>query len=166
MFIKIFFKKSIFNDFKEIFLVPNLEITYYDNSHLNYIYTETKNDFEYTFYGFFKDDYFLIICKSYDKNLDINIEHKNIAIIKLKWISARMFNDKLIWIIDESQINDLNIECISLPIRNKFYLNQSINIDDYLNICDYKKTKVNIKIIDEIIIKKKNIFQSIIKYII
>ena len=47
------------------------DIIYYDNSHLNYIYKEKLNGIEYTFYGFFKDNFFVIVLDSFNESLEI-----------------------------------------------------------------------------------------------
>jgi len=164
MFIKISFKTPIFKNFKEIYFTPNFDIIYYDNSHLNYIYKETKDNLEYIFYGFFKDNYFTIICNSYDKNLEVDIENKNVILIKLKWITRKMFDNKLIYIIDETQIDNLKTECYILPIRNKFYSIQTSNLDDYMSICEYNTININIKVVNKIL--KNNLLQNIIKVIL
>ena len=60
MSIKISFYKTFYKNFNEIFFVENNNIDYYDNSHMNYIYIYKIDNIEYTFNGFFKDDYFVI----------------------------------------------------------------------------------------------------------
>ena len=37
-FIHFSFKNNIYKNIKDLYFIPNKDITYYDNSHLNYIY--------------------------------------------------------------------------------------------------------------------------------
>lgn len=145
--------KTNFNDINEIYLKPNLNINYQDYAYLNYIYKETSNNIECTFNGFFKDDYFMIICDTYNKNIDISINNKHVILIKLNWILLKTDDNKSIWGLDEKQQN--NIECHLLPIRNNLFLIPSLNANDYLNVCNYKTIQINIKIVQKI--KKYNI---------
>ena len=75
------FEKKIFKHFNKIFLRPNENIEYYNNSHKNYIYTEKVNNLLYTFHGFYKDNYFIIVINSYDEILNITIEHREVIIL-------------------------------------------------------------------------------------
>lgn len=153
-YLKISFIKPFFKDFYELYFSVNLDIIYYDNSHLNYIYKEEKNNIEYTFYGFFKDNYFVIICDSYCTKLNTNIEYKNVILIKLDWIIKKIDEDKSLW-----KINNLNFKkynnAIIVNIRRDFFTLKSIIIDDYLKINFYDTIKINIKNVNEI---KKNTF--------
>ena len=79
------FEKKIFKHFNKIFFVENENITYFNHSHKNYIYTEKINNLTYTFHGFYKDEYFVIVIDSYDEELDINIEHKEVILFKVPW---------------------------------------------------------------------------------
>ena len=148
MIIKLLFNKNIYYNITKIFLEPNNDIKCHDNSHQNYIYKENIGDCTYIFNGFFKDDYLCIICDIYDNKIDINICHKNVMLIKLDWIYYKISEEKSIWILDESKLKNFDINCIILPIRNNLYLIQSLNIKDYLNICNYEYSKLNIKIIN------------------
>lgn len=159
-FIKISFKKPFFKDFDEIYFLPNMDITYYDNSHLNYIYTEIKDNINYTFHGFFKDNFFIIICDSYNQILNTTLQYKNVLVIKIVWIEKKYSENKNIWIIDIPKLNDLRLDCFILPIRQKIFNNDSISIDDYLRMYNYSIFNIIIKYVPE---KKKK--RNILKYI-
>jgi len=140
--IKISFKNPIYKNFTHLYFIPDKNTVYYDNSHLNYIYTENIENITYHFYGFFKNNFFTIIFDSYDKLLNINIKNKLIILIKLDWIIKRYNENSLIWVIDKSKLKNLKYDAIILPIRNK--LMNEINIEDYIKIFNYKKIKVTI----------------------
>lgn len=160
MFIKIYLKNNLYKNINEIYLSPNLDIPCYHNSHLNYIYKETKDNIEYTFNGFFKDDFFMIICDMYHKNIDINICHKNIMIIKLEWVLKKIDENKSIWVLVEPL--NLNVDCFILPIRNNLFKIKSLNIQEYLDICNYDVYKINIKTCKQ----KYSLFDNIIKILL
>jgi len=148
--IKIDFKKKIFKGFTQLYFIPNKQTIYYDNTHLNYIYEENINNINYTFHGFFKDNYFVIIIDSYNNDIDINIEHKEVILIKLDWIIDINYNEKKLLILDKSFIKKLNTSALILPIRNKLFLNNNIIIDDYIKLYEYNKLKIKISIVKEI----------------
>lgn len=157
-YLKISFIKPFFKNFNELYFLVNLDIIYYDNSHLNYIYKEEKDDIEYTFYGFFKDNYFVIICDSYCKKLNTTIEYKNVILIKLDWIIKKINQDKSLWEINILNLNKYN-NAIILNIRRNFFIEKSITIDDYLKINFYDIVKIKIKDINKI--KKNNFLEYI-----
>lgn len=158
--IKISFNKPFYKKINNIFFLPNRNIIYYDNSHLNYIYTELIDDIEYTFYGFFKDDYFVIIFDSY--KLDTNINHKQVILIKLDWV-LKKYPEKSIWILDKSKLKNLNYESIILPLRNSFFDKENISIENYIKIINYKKIKIKINIVDKI--EKFNLKKNILFFL-
>jgi hypothetical protein len=158
--IKIEFKKNIIKNVNELYFKPNLNIMYYNNNHLNYIYKFKNNDIEYTFNGFFKDGYFAIIFDTYSEKLNINIEHKYVYLIKLNWILKKINNDLILWIIDLSKSNNLNTKCIITTCRKKLFL-ENININELLEITDYKITNINI----DKNIEKKNLIKRLISSI-
>lgn len=151
-YIKITFNRLFYNHFKELYFLIDNNFIYYDNSHLNYIYEEKIENIKYTFYGFYKDNFFVIIMNSYNIDLDINIEHKFIILLELDWIIKKYSEDKSIWCIDKSKINNLKINGILLPSRNKFLNYRHLNLDDYIKITEYENIKINISIIN----KKEN----------
>jgi hypothetical protein len=126
-----------------------------------------EEEIKYTFYGFFKDDFFVIIFDSYNINLDINIKHKEVILIKLKWVLNSISNislneydsnnlnnyfhnvneEKTLWEIDKS-VNYNNINSIILNIRNKIIDNNNIKIDDFIKLYDYKNIYLNINFIN------------------
>ena len=150
-YIQISFKNPFFENFKDdIYLSPNKDILYYDNCHLNYIYNEKIDHIKYTFYGFYKDSFFVIIMNSYDEKLDIMIEHKFIILLKLTWIIKKIDENKFIYIIDKNNLLNYKTEAMLLPIRNKFFDNFNISIENQIKIIEYKKIIVNINIVTKI----------------
>jgi hypothetical protein len=179
------FNKPFYKNFDTLYFIKNNNIVYYDNSHTNYIYTiktkdnepnnnlniENNNEIEYTFYGFFKDDFFVIIFDSYNKSLNTNIEHKQVVLIKLKWIlntneyfetdiykevdlstNSDEYNNtdnkkKSLWEIDSS-INYKNIDAFVLNIRKKILKDNFIKIDDFIKIYEYKNFLLKINFIN------------------
>ena len=148
--IKIEFKKNIFKDIKELYFIPNKKTIYYDNSHLNYIYEENINNINYTCHGFFKDNYFIIIIDSYNNDIDVNIAHKKVILIKLNWTIDINYNEKKLLILDKSSIKKLNTFALILPIRNKLFINNNIIIDDYIKLYECNKIKIKISMVKEI----------------
>jgi len=157
------FKKPFYKNFSKLFFTQNNDNIYYDNSHKNYIYKETINendsDVNYIFYGFFKDDFFVIIFDSFNCKLNINVEHKFIILIKLKWILNKVTDSnidrnrnscntddtysKSLWELDTSKIYK-NKEAFILNIRKKILNEKYINIDDYIKIYEYNNILINI----------------------
>ena len=135
------FKKPFYKNFNELNFKQDDNIIYYDNSHKNYIYNEIiKEDgynIKYTFYGFFKDDFFVIIFDSYNILLNINIEHKMIILVKIKWVLNQ------IWELDISE-NYRNKEVLILNVRKQMLNESFIKIDDLIKIYDYNTILVNI----------------------
>lgn len=162
-YIQIKFKNKIFKDFKEIYLYPNKDIIYYDNSHLNYIYLEKIDNINYTFYGFYKDDFLVIILNSYDQELNTTIDHKFIILLKLIWTTKKIDDNKSIYIIDKNKLINYKTDAIILPIRNKFFQESNISIENQIRIIDYKKTKVNINIVTKI--KHYNLTKQILSFL-
>jgi hypothetical protein len=149
--IEIHFDKNIIKNINILYFKENKEIIYYNNNHLNYIYKTKKNDIEYTFYGFFKNDYFTIILDSYSIKLDTNIQSKFVYLINLNWVLKEINDDLKLWILDGSKINNLYMECLIAPFRKKIF---SHDIEDLLNITEYNKTNINIDIQKNFEIKK------------
>jgi hypothetical protein len=140
-FIKINFNKPFYKKFNELIFTENHNIIYFDGSHMNYIYVYNEDNIEYTFNGFFKDDFFTIILDSYNKDLNINIENKFVILIKLSW-SKIFIKDKEIYIIDN--INNLFTHSFVLNIRKKINNLINISLDNYLKISNYTIIDVNI----------------------
>jgi hypothetical protein len=143
-FIYLLFRKNIIGEFNEIYFKINENIIYYDNSHVNYIAIEEKNNIVYTFYGFFKDNLFLIAIDSYDENLKTNIAHKDIFIINIEWTLKKIEENKSVWVIDIPNWKKLNLEFYALPIRKNIFTMSSLTIDDYLQIYNVKIDNVQI----------------------
>lgn len=149
--IEISFNQPFDKNFKKLYFSPNKDILYYDNSHLNYIYEIEIENIKYTFYGFFKNNFFVIIYNSYHKELNISIENKNIILIKLDWILQKYNdNNESIYVIDKLKFNDTPYYAIIIPYRNKFFKENNINIEDYLKIIDFKTIKVELSEIDSL----------------
>lgn len=148
--IKIDLKKKIFKDITQLYFIPNKQTIYYDNSHLNYIYEENINNINYKFHGFFKDNYFVIIIDSYNNDIDVNIEHKEVILIKLNWTIDINYNEKKLLILDKSFIKKLNTFALILPIRNKLFINNNIIIDDYIKLYEYNNIKIKISLVKNI----------------
>jgi hypothetical protein len=159
--IKISFKVPFYKNFYDLYFTPNTDIIYYDNSHLNYIYKEKINEIQYIFYGFFKDNYFVIILDSYNEELQVNVENKQIALINLDWVLKKISEEKSVWIIDNSKIDNLNTTAYLLNIRKKILSN--IDINDHIKLVEYSIININIKNVNEFVKEKKNNLLNIIK---
>ena len=146
-FLKISFKENFYKNIKNLYFRENKDILYYDNSHMTYIYKVTIDNILYTFYGFYKENYFNIIFDSYDEKLDVTVKNKFTLLINLDWKLNKTEEDISIWTINFS--NKYYGESIILPIRNKMFDN-NISIHDYIKIYNLKKIKVNIKIVKRI----------------
>ena len=145
--LKISFNKPIFKNIKTLYLKPELTISYYDNSHLNYIYREKIENIDHIFYGFFKDDYFVIICDSYNIDLDINIKDKNIILLNLSWSLKKIDENKSIWSIDINNV--LKTDGYKLNIRKKSNKHLTANLKDFIRLCEYEVLKIYIEYIDK-----------------
>ena len=163
--IKISFDDYFFKNFDEIYLSPNKNIIYYDNSHMNYIYKIIEDDIEYTFNSFFKDDFLIITLDSYNKKININIENKNIILIKLDWVLKKMLDENHIWMIDTKKFINYNTNVFILPIRNKLFDINNISMDDYLRITSYTIIKININNVENIKKSKKINFKKILSFL-
>jgi hypothetical protein len=163
--IKISFDDYFFKNFDEIYLSPNKNIIYYDNSHMNYIYKIIEDDIEYTFNGFFKDDFLIITLDSYNKKININIENKNIILIKLDWILKKMLDESYVWMIDTKKFINYSTNVFILPIRNKLFHINNININDYLRITIYTTIKINMNNVESIKKSKKINLKKILSFL-
>ena len=114
----------------------------------------------YTFYGFFKDNYFVIVINSFDNQLQINIEHKEVVIMKINWIEKNISEDKSIWILDIPSWKKESLDYFLLDNRNKIFDNSCIDIDNYLKINNYKIGSVKIKYCNEV--SKKSLLDYIV----
>ena len=81
----IFFEK-ILDKFKKISFIINKDIDIDNYCHVNYISHKIVDNIKYTFNGFFKDNYFVIMIDSRDEKLDIDIEHKEVIIVEVDWV--------------------------------------------------------------------------------
>lgn len=143
--IKINFYKPFYkNLFKYLYFTPNKDVIYYDNSHVNYIYNITIDNIIYTFYGFFKDNFFAIIFDSFDSNLQINIENKYLFLIKLDWQLLEIEDNKKLWVLEYSKLNNLKSDIFILNVRINYLKNQYINMIEYMKISEYEQKKINV----------------------
>jgi len=154
-FFKIKFSKPIIQNIDTLYFIENNNVIYYDGSHMNYIFIDKYNDIEYTFYGYYKNEYLIIYYDSYNKELDIKIEHKNVILIKLQWIKKEI-KEKEIFVLN----NDKNILTNAIIVNIRKKINNNINIDDYLKLYDYEIIKVYI---NHTFNEKKNNIIKIIK---
>lgn len=159
------FLNPIFKNIDKIFFRENINIIYYEGSHMNYIYILNDDDIEYTFNGFYRDNYFVIIIDSYDKNLQVNIESKYVILLKLEW-KKYIFKEKEMFMVDTSKLQNLKINSFILNIRKKLFDVINISLDDYLRIknssiieCYLNNYNNNIKNIKNI-----SIFNKLLKY--
>jgi hypothetical protein len=166
-YLKITFEKPFYKDIDELYFNENNDLIYCDNSHMNYIYSIKKNDIDYTFYGYFKDGFFVIIFDEYNEILNIKIESKYMFLIKLEWINKNVSLEKSLWYINNN-INNYNTEACLLVDRQRLLNGPNIDFNDYLKLNNYRLLNISINNTDEIIIKNvkimnnlKTIFKSI-----
>lgn len=160
-YLKIIFEEPFYKDINEIYFNENNDLLYYDNSHMNYIGSyKNNNNIEYTFYGFYKDDFFVIIFNEYNETLDVDIESKYILLIKLEWIIKNISLEKSLWVLN-TNINNYNTECYLLLNRHRLINGSEINYNDYLRLNNYKILKISINNTDEIILKNIKIINNI-----
>jgi hypothetical protein len=150
--IKINLKENIIKNLNDLYFVPYHNNIYYNDNHLNYIYRFKNENIEYVFYGFFKNDYFVIILDIYNEQLDVIIESKKVYLIKLEWELKQINDDVSLWILNYSKLNNIKTDCLILSCRKKLF-SENYDINDILKISDYHVLKIKIKIVDEI--KKK-----------
>lgn len=159
-YLKITFEKPFYKDINQLYFNVNNDLIYYDNSHINYISIIKKNDIELTFYGYYKDNFFVIIFDEYNEVLDVKIECKHILLIKLEWIIKKISIEKSLWYIN-TDLNNFNTEAYFLIDRQRLVNGPSINYNDYLKLNNYKTINITINNTDEIILKNINIINNI-----
>jgi len=140
--ITIYFKKNIIKNINVLYFKINEELEYINNSHINYLYELEKNDKVYKFYGFYKDDYFVVITEIYDNLLKNIIYDKQIILIKINWIKKNI-NDRMNLYFLDIQKNNYNY--IYAPLRKEILNSNDLLIDDLLIINDYNIEICNIK---------------------
>lgn len=153
--INITFNKPFYKNYTKLYFLPNKDNIYYDNSHVNYIYKIEEKNVIITFYGFFKDSFFVIIFDLYNKELNTKIEYKDILFMKVDWILKKISETKSLWIIDTNKFINHSFNANILPIRNKIFSDQNIGLDDYIKIYNYVIYNITIKIVDKIDTEKK-----------
>ena len=133
----IFFEK-ILDKFKKISFIINKDIDIDNYCHVNYISHKIVDNIKYTFNGFFKDNYFVIMIDSRDEKLDINIEHKEVIIVEVDWVLKNVNENNYLWILNIEGTICSRKKSYILPIRKSFFTNFGVNIGDYLKINDAK----------------------------
>ena len=90
----------------------------------------------YTFYGFYRDGYFVIIIDSYDEFTKVSLKHKEVAILKLNWklVLDNNMNDYY----HISDIQNKRSKYTILNIQRDKLFDKNITIDDYLSVTPYK----------------------------
>jgi len=166
-YLKITFEEPFYKDIDQLYFNENNNLLYYDNSHINYICSFKNKEIEYFFYGFYKDNFFVIVFDEYNETLDVNIESKYILLIKLDWVIKNISIEKSVWVIN-SNINNYKTDVYLLLNRHRLINGPEINYNDYIKLNNYKTLKVTINNTDEIILKNikiinniKNVFKSI-----
>ncbi len=150
--LKIRFDTPIYKNIDEIYFVEDNNKVYYDSCNMNYISSVKTNsqshnqnqnhnknqnqNIEIKFYGFYKDDFFVIIIDSFDNDLLVNIECKEVILIKLEWKKMYFGNRDIHINVVKSTKNDKR-EAYLLNIRNKLFKN-NIDINSLLLLNDYK----------------------------
>jgi len=163
--IKIYFKKPIYRNINTLFMSVNKDLVYYDNNHINYIYRINEDNIEYVFNGFFKDNYFVITFSAFNKEYNVKLENDNIIIIKLEWILKKISENISLWVINDLQFINYKSDCLILPINNKLFSENNINLDDYLKLYDNTRIELLINVVDSIDIKKKFNLKKILNFI-
>ncbi len=146
--LKIRFDTPIYKNIDEIYFVEDNNKVYYDSCNMNYISSVKTNsqsqcdnhnhnqNIEIKFYGFYKDDFFVIIIDSFDNDLLVNIECKEVILIKLEWKKMYFGNRDIHINVVKNTKNDKR-EAYLLNIRNKLFKN-NIDINSLLLLNDYK----------------------------
>jgi hypothetical protein len=141
--LELYFYASIFKDIRNINFNINKNINYENMSYIQYIYEVNKNKIIYTFNGFYRDGYLIITIDSYDEYTQVNLEHKEVIIIKLNWKLIVDDNRKEYYHLSDIQ-RKINKYAILDIRRNKLLNEKNITIDDYLSILPYKVNQVSI----------------------
>ena len=159
-YLNIYFKENFFKDFNEINFVANESISYYDNNHLNYIFSSEKDEIKYTFNGFFKDNFLVITVNSYNEKLETSKNHKEVFLFKFKWILKKISENLSLWIIDIPPYKQISTEYFVLKNRQNLFEETIISIDDLLKINNYTVNSCEVKYEEEICKKKTKINKS------
>lgn len=59
-----------------------------------------------------------------------------------------------LWVINDLQFINYKSDCLILPINNKLFSENNINLDDYLKLYDNTRIELLINVVDSIDIKK------------
>lgn len=137
------FYAPIFKDIRSINFNINKNIHYNNISYIQYIYQINKNNIIYTFNGFYRDGYLIVIIDSYDELTKVNIEHKEVVILKLNWKLILDKSDNEYNHISDIQQKRSKYTIINIR-RDKLLNEKNITIDDYLSITPYKTNYVSI----------------------
>ena len=126
------FENPLLNNIKELYLKPNKNIYYTNQSYLNY-YTEVYNsNIILRFNGFYKDQYFIVLIDLIDKKQN-NITHNNhILIMKVDWSFIKVNNE--IYLYQINIIKNKKYKYFYLPLRKFLENNNDLSIEDILLI--------------------------------
>ena len=139
------FENPLLNNIKELYLKPNKNIHYTNQSYLNY-YTEVYNsNIILRFNGFYKDQYFIVLIDLIDKKQN-NITHNNhILIMKVDWSFIKLNNE--IHLYQINIIKNKKYKYFYLPLRKFLENNNDLSIEDILLIheCIHYNLKIYYK---------------------
>jgi len=138
------FYDSIFKNIRRLNFNIDKSIIYQNMSYIQYIYQINKNNIIYTFHGFYRDGYLIIIVDSYDQMTEMNLEHKEVVIVKLNWKLVLDENKDEYYHISDIQRKRSKYTILNIR-RDKLLSEKNITIDDYLSISQYKVNFVTIK---------------------
>jgi hypothetical protein len=136
------FHEPIFKNIRKINFNILEETNYYYLSYIQYIYNVKIDNIIYTFLGFYKDGYLIIIINSYDETTKVEIKHKEVILLKIDW--KLLEDNKKNKYYHISNFQKKNIRYTVLNIRNKISIENYFTIHDYLCITPFKTDFVNI----------------------
>ena len=131
-FISLHFENAIFDNIKDLYFKPNININYLNNSYICYVAEKKIDNTLIKFNGLFKDGYFIILFDSHDEILNVSIFIKNVIITKLNWELKKYTDELFLWKIKTDK--KYNYTYFNLSIRDYIENNNDISIDDILSI--------------------------------
>ena len=149
------FENPILYNNKEVYLKPNKNIQYINQSYLSY-YTEIYNsNILIKINGFYKDQYFILLFDLIDKKENKITNHNHIIFIKADWSLIKVNNELHLYQINS--IKNKKYKYFYMPLRNFFEKNNDLSIEDILlihecihyNLKIYHKNEVNNEYINE-----------------
>jgi hypothetical protein len=79
-------------------------------------------------------------------------------------IEKKVSENQSLWIINDEQFINYRCDCLILPINNKLFSDNAINIDDYLKVTDNTRKELIINSVDFIDTKKFNLKKFIFSF--